>query len=593
MITKSINKVIAGVCTLVVGTLLFSSCNDFLTIYPTDRTIGTDFWKTKADVEEMMDGAYKSMIEYGIQERAIVWGAYRSDELVKQSDLSNLTLDNISAVNLLPTNYYNKWEGFYKVINNCNIVLDNAPNVLLEDPEFTEGDYNTIRAQMLALRSLCYFYLVRAFRDVPYSASAYTYDDQVLILEQSTPEVVLQHCLDDLIEAERDIMKTGAYGKNNWRNWGYMTRDAVDALIADIYLWRASMTHNTGDYQQAISYIDKVVAAKDDYYNLYHIDLVNDKEEDKYHLEDGDMALYTIFNNTAGNSHESILEWQYNGRNNSNQALENYYYESGNADNHSTTPMLMASSLFNSVDKNADTDQGQKFYLSKNDYRYWNNVYDANNEEAQQMGVRKMIETSSKLYDNTDMSGAKQDNSRAFNEFHQNWIVYRLTDLMLMKAEALTEIAANDSDEVNLKQAFDLVQVVNKRSLMKTAKDTLLFTNYKSKSAMELLVLGERERELCFEGKRWFDLMRYCYRHMSGVNINQTLASTSSWPALYQPMLKMVVRKYANDGGGDAVSYKMKSEPYLYWPILESELKVNSLLKQNPVYIQEKSTSKN
>jgi hypothetical protein len=220
-------------------------------------------------------------------------------------------------------------------------------------------------------------------------------------------------------------------------------------------------------------------------------------------------------------------------------------------------------------------------------------VYDANNEEAQQMGVRKMIESWSKLYDNTDMSGAKQDNSRAFNEFHQNWIVYRLTDLMLMKAEALTEIAANDSDEVNLKQAFDLVQVVNKRSLMKTAKDTLLFTNYKSKSAMELLVLGERERELCFEGKRWFDLMRYCYRHMSGVNINQTLASTSSWPALYQPMLKMVVRKYANDGGGDAVSYKMKSEPYLYWPILESELKVNSLLKQNPVYIQEKSTSKN
>ena len=37
----------------------------------------------------------------------------------------------------------------------------------------------------------------------------------------------------------------------------------------------------------------------------------------------------------------------------------------------------------------------------------------------------------------------------------------------------------------------------------------------------------------------------------------------------------------------------MKSEPYLYWPILESELKVNNLLKQNPVYIQEKSTSKN
>jgi len=57
-------------------------------------------------------------------------------------------------------------------------------------------------------------------------------------------------------------------------------------------------------------------------------------------------------------------------------------------------------------------------------------------------------------------------------------------------------------------------------------------------------------------------------------------------------MLTMIIRKYSGEGG-DAVSYKMKSEPYLYWPILESETKVNSLLNQNPVFIQEKSTSKN
>ena len=87
--------------------------------------------------------------------------------------------------------------------------------------------------------------------------------------------------------------------------------------------------------------------------------------------------------------------------------------------------------------------------------------------------------------------------------------------------------------------------------------------------------------------------MRYCYRHMEGVDIRQKLADASSWPALYSPMLNLVIRKYSGDGGGDAVSYKMKSEPYLYWPILESETKVNKFLKQNPVYIQEKTTSKN
>jgi hypothetical protein len=129
--------------------------------------------------------------------------------------------------------------------------------------------------------------------------------------------------------------------------------------------------------------------------------------------------------------------------------------------------------------------------------------------------------------------------------------------------------------------------------MKKNATDTLKFESFKSKEGMELLVLAERERELCFEGKRWFDLMRYCYRHMEGVNISQRLADTGTWPELYAPMLQMIIRKYGTGGEGDAVSYKMKSEPYLYWPILESELKVNNLLKQNPVYIQEKSTSKN
>jgi len=66
-----------------------------------------------------------------------------------------------------------------------------------------------------------------------------------------------------------------------------------------------------------------------------------------------------------------------------------------------------------------------------------------------------------------------------------------------------------------------------------------------------------------------------------------------AWPELYAPMLHMIIRKYGSSGEGDAVSYKMKSEPYLYWPVQESELKVNTLLKQNPVYIQEESTSKN
>ena len=565
--------------------LAFTSCNDFLTIYPTDRIVAEDFWKTKTDVDQMVDGTYQSMLAYDIQERAIMWGAFRSDELVKYSAYSDNTLDNIEGVNLLPSQKYNSWSAFYKVINNCNIVLNHAPVVMEEDPEFTDGDYQVVKAQMLALRSMCYFYLVRAFRDVPYTTQAVEDDSNVEMLPQLPPAEVLQHCLDDLTEAEPYVMRTGAYG--DWRDKGYITRDAVHALLADIYLWRAAMTHSKSDYQEVINYVDKVIKAKDKYYKENYPVSITGTEEDTLHLYDGDLAFISIFNNDNMNSHESILEWQYNGINNSNTALENYYYQSGSADNYQYTSIVMASSLF-ALPK----DDASKIYLSTNDYRFWNNVYGANSEEAEQLSIRKMVDYSTTLVSTNSSTGVTKSNGRPFKEFRQNWIAYRLTDLLLMKAEALVETATDSTDLVTLQEAFNLVKAVNDRSMSKSAKDLLTFDKYQNMVSMEELILEERERELCFEGKRWFDLLRYCYRHMTGVNINQLLADTETWPSLYSPMLKLIARKYSGSGG-EAVTYKMKSEPYLYWPIKEGELKVNNLLKQNPVYHQEETISKN
>jgi hypothetical protein len=589
---NNIFKIFALAAVLVTG---LSSCNDFLTIYPTDKTIGEDFWKTKEDVQGMVTGAYGSMISYGCQERAIIWGAYRSDELVKYSSYNNTNLENISAVNLLPQNGYNSWESFYAVINRCNIVLNHAADVMENDPAFTKGDYDETRAQMLALRSLCYFYLVRTFRDVPYTTQSYEDDDQEMVIPQVAPDSVLQYCINDLEEAERYIMKSGAYGEQDWRNLGYFTRNAVRALLADIYLWRASINHSQADYQKCISYADQIIKAKDEYFQANTTGMAA-MDKDPYHLIDRDMAFSSIF--VDGNSSESILEWQYDGSNNSNLALENLYYETGNSENHQTTSALMASQIFNFYDEKANTAQGQKVYVSKNDYRYWYNVYGVNSEEATELSVRKMVSqdkyVSSGNQASTDPTkfnvGETQNNRRTFDNYRQNWIVYRLTDVMLMKAEALVQTAANDSDRVVLDQAFNLVQAVNKRSMAKNVSDTLQISAFPDRESMELLVLAERERELCFEGKRWFDLMRYCYRHMEGVDLKTKLADRTEWPTLYAPMLALIVRKYVT--GGEAVSYKMKSEPFLYWPIQERELKVNNLLKQNPVFEQENTTQK-
>ena len=186
---KSFNKIHTTrfsrtIKTLALGAMvaMTCSCEDFLTIYPTNDVVLENYWKTKNDVDNMVMNSYRLMTTGDFTKRLIVWGELRGDNVVEGTYDANKHGDikNIMEANLLPQNGYNDWSSFYKVINNCNIVLKYAPQVLDEDPDFTEGDLDVIRGEMLAIRALCHFYLVRAFRDIPLLDYAVIDDDQDL-----------------------------------------------------------------------------------------------------------------------------------------------------------------------------------------------------------------------------------------------------------------------------------------------------------------------------------------------------------------------------------------------------------------------------
>lgn len=587
----------AAVATL--GVLALSSCNDFLTITPTDKTVLEDYWKSKDDVDQMVNGAYKYLTAGGIIERFIVWGEFRSDEVVKYPGRTSTDLDNIAAVNLLPSIGYNSWADFYKVINTCNLVLEHAPAVMEIDPKFTEGDFKTVRAQMLALRSLCYFYLVRTFRDVPYTTEAFENTDQVLRGPQYSPSVVLQHCIDDLLEAEKSIYRYGTFGTSDWRNYGLFTRDAVDALLADIYLWRGSMTHNASDYQLCVDYADKVIQSRNNFYNANNTSLSagSSSSTNIYHLYSGSVAMENIFQN--GNSRESIFEIQFDGSSNSNEKLASYYYQA--EEKKSDPGIFSGSKIMGSIEDNASPIAENSMFSTKNDYRYWNSCYKVDNADETNFKVRKMVENiESTISPEDDKTKLSEKTSRSFTNVKQNWIVYRLTDVMLMKAEALTQLAGEN--ELQLRQAFNIVKVVNDRSLYlvsdaeQVKKDSLKFGDFSTQEKMEKLCLQERGRELCFEGKRWYDMIRYCYRHMTGVDATRMLyeidpaGGRDSYPKLDSYFITLMGRKYST--GGDAVKVKMLNEAYLYWPVQQREIKANPDIHQNPVYIETKSTER-
>ncbi len=153
-----------------------------------------------------------------------------------------------------------------------------------------------------------------------------------------------------------------------------------------------------------------------------------------------------------------------------------------------------------------------------------------------------------------------------------HWIVYRLADIYLMKAEALVERNGNGGQD--LIDALAMVQVTYDRA---HAKATAINAATDDQSAMRDLVLKERWRELCFEGKRYYDLVRKARREGTVKNVVNTY----------------LLDKYSDNVDMSTAQSKLNDLNALYFPINRDELRHNKLLEQNPFYATSSDISTN
>ena len=120
---------------LLIGSVCLSSCSDWLEIYPTSGLITEQFWHTKEDIEAVLMGAYKTFAD--MNDSLLLHGELRADMV---QDMNN-TPSNLEAIKdgiIEPTNEFTRWDGFYRVINYCNLVLANSEAVLDDDPTLSE-----------------------------------------------------------------------------------------------------------------------------------------------------------------------------------------------------------------------------------------------------------------------------------------------------------------------------------------------------------------------------------------------------------------------------------------------------------------------
>lgn len=544
---------------------LLSGCDDFLSIEPQNEIVLERFWTEEKDVNSVVNSCYAHLETADCINRMVVWGELRSDNMTNGSGTNNALLQ-IMKENILETNNYTNWQCFYQVINECNTVLYYAPGVNAVDPNFTDSELRATMAEATALRSLCYFYLIRTFRDVPYVTKPSNDDSEDFRVKATPFEEVLDHLIADMESVKDDAVRS--YGEESVENTSRVTRWFCYSLLADLYLWK-------GDWQKCIDYCDLVINEKIRQYEEAY-------EEDPSSLTMELYSKYPLISETkgsgngaagntyteifgTGNSFESIFELNFvNNQSVGNSTVSSFYGSSGNQTGQIGVTDFIGASPF------GDT---KNDLFKKTDCRYLENI----RESSSKYYITKYVNQSLSFRTTSSTGGAPSvpQNPRSSN--FANWIIYRLTDVMLMKAEAEIEMAGDVPEGASpteeqltvYRDVFDIVMAVWRRANNKRTSTTelLKFEDYSSsRTTMEDLVFDERQRELMFEGKRWFDLVRLCRR--DGEN---------------DRLIKKVLPKFQENTS--AIRIKLSTANVLYWPYNREEIKQNPKLVQNPAYI--------
>ena len=144
--------------------------------------------------------------------------------------MSQTTISYLQSAVLQPTEAIFDWSGFYTGINYCNLVLEQGEAMTVEgkevDPSFTRRDWNIAKSEVMALRALYYFYLVRAYRDVPFVTKSVRTDAQARNERpEATPGVAI---LGELIsELEANVGTAAENYGNQSDNKGRFTKRSI------------------------------------------------------------------------------------------------------------------------------------------------------------------------------------------------------------------------------------------------------------------------------------------------------------------------------------------------------------------------------
>lgn len=247
--------------------LLFTSCNDWLSVQPNSQVESDELFSDERGYKESLAGVYSSMVSSATYAKEMTFGAMGvlAHEWVNYPSASYGDMPEYDYSGTVPTNITAAiWQNNYNAIANANNIL---AHIDADKQVFTANNYNIIKGEALALRAFLHFDLLRCFGvscEVNASMPAIPYVTVMSyeVSPQLTVREVAQKVIDDLNAAEEllrvDPILTGEEISEMTDNGYLMNRQmhlnyyAVKGLQARVYMW-------TKEYDKALAAANVVI----------------------------------------------------------------------------------------------------------------------------------------------------------------------------------------------------------------------------------------------------------------------------------------------------------------------------------------------
>lgn len=521
----NIKKIKYAVIALGFGAMLSTTaCKDWLEIYPENSQPSVTFWQTKADVDAVLNAGYYYLRDM-VEPYLIPWGELRAG-CVYASKGSKL-----QEFQVKPTDEsLCSWGALYEIINVANAVIKRAPDAQKIDDTYQMSEMLSHQSEAYFLRALCYFYLVRNWREAPLITEPYEDDSYATKVPKASEAEIIAQIREDI----RTALATGAAKESfdtTWETKGRATKWALYALGADVCLWAE-------DYEAAITYCNGILESTSPYAPAFLSTATH-------------SSWFSMFN--PGNSNESIFELQWNYEEEQTNNLPKIF-DDVNADGNYCISLALTQA-FNS-------EYTSTLFELKEAVRTMYGGYYVPGDPA-------AYESATVSYVWKYLGSQTLSDKRTVSYYDPNYIIYRVADVMLMKAEAL--ILRSHGENIDDKiEAMKLINQIRTHSnLEEEYTATVEGVSALDEAAMLELVLYERVVELVGEGKAWYDFLRFGRRHGNQYK-TQFLVDN--------------VLNYNTQAGESWLRTVLNNDNALFLPIAQSEIEANSLLIQNPYY---------